>query len=61
VSSGALARAGDALDFIITDALGGGGGGEKGEGSDGGEEGGVLQNIGRTMLSVQRFMRSLQN
>jgi hypothetical protein len=48
-----IARAGDALDFILDDAMGGS------EGAD--EEPGMLQQLSRTMTSLNRFMKSLQN
>ena len=47
--------AGDALDAILAEALGGGGGGEDGSG----EGQGLLAQVGGTVASLQRFMRSL--
>lgn len=47
--------AGDALDFILDEAMG--------MGSEGGEqqEPGMVQQLARTMTSLNRFMKSLQN
>ena len=47
--------AGDALDAILAEALGGGAGGEEGSG----EGQGLLAQVGGTVASLQRFMRSL--
>lgn len=50
------ACAGDSLDFILDDAMGPGSeeGGEK-------QEPGMVQQLSRTMTSLNRFMKSLQN
>lgn len=50
-----LCGAGDALDAILAEAEGGGGAGD-----DGGSQGpGLLAQVGGTVASLQRFMRSL--
>jgi uncharacterized membrane protein YgcG len=60
--------AGEALDRILEEAMGGGGGGgsggmdgREGGGGDGGGggPGGVLASVGATVRSLQRFMRQL--
>lgn len=49
--------AGDALDAILGEALGGSAGGGGDDGS--GEGQGLLAQVGGTVASLQRFMRSL--
>jgi hypothetical protein len=63
--------AGEALDRIFEEAMGGGGGSGGGDGKDGGDgsggggnnggggPGGVLASLGSTVRSLQRFMRQL--
>lgn len=51
----ALLVPGDALDAILAEALGGSAGGEDGSG----EGQGLLAQVGGTVASLQRFMRSL--
>jgi hypothetical protein len=53
----AVGDAGDALDFILEEAVSGAGGAEGGEE----QQPGVLQTLSRTMSSFNRFMKSLQN
>jgi hypothetical protein len=56
--------AGEFLDFLVQEALGGGPGGaagEGGQGAEGGQQGlaGVVTSVQRTLNSVSYFMRSL--
>lgn len=50
---------GEALDFILAEALGMSP--EGGEGGEGGQQLGFGQKVGLTLSSLQRFMRSLSN
>lgn len=53
--------AGDALDYLIMQALDPEGAAAAANGGSGGQAGGLLGSLGATMASMQRFMRSLSN